>query len=61
MSIRSSLKRLSLTILLRKIFCSRETEYFRIRVGDYRIIYGVDDELRLVKVLSIAHRRDVYR
>jgi len=39
----------------------RETAYFRIRVGDYRIIYGVDDELKLVTVLSIAHRKDVYR
>lgn len=39
----------------------KETDYFRIRIGDYRIIYSIDDELRLVKVLSIAHRKDVYR
>lgn len=39
----------------------KETDYFRIRVGDYRIIYSVDDNRKEVKVLSIAHRRDVYR
>jgi mRNA interferase RelE/StbE len=34
---------------------------YRVRVGDYRIIYAVDDDERLVVVARIAHRRDVYR
>lgn len=34
---------------------------FRIRVGDYRIVYAVDNAARLVLVARIAHRRDVYR
>ncbi len=34
---------------------------FRIRVGDYRIVYAVDDAERVVLVARIAHRRDVYR
>lgn len=34
---------------------------FRIRVGDYRIVYGVDDAARIVLVARIAHRREVYR
>lgn len=34
---------------------------FRIRVGDYRIVYAVDDPGRVVLVARIAHRRDVYR
>ena len=34
---------------------------FRIRVGDYRIVYAVDDSDRLVIVARIAHRREVYR
>lgn len=34
---------------------------FRIRVGDYRIVYAVDDRERLVLVARIAHRREVYR
>lgn len=33
---------------------------YRIRVGDYRIVYAVDDDDRLVIVARIAHRRDVY-
>ena len=39
----------------------RETDYYRIRVGDFRVIYSIDDARRLVKLLSIAHRREVYR
>ena len=34
---------------------------FRIRVGDYRIVYAVDDAERIVIIARIAHRRDVYR
>jgi mRNA interferase RelE/StbE len=34
---------------------------FRIRVGDYRIVYAVDDSRRIVIVARIAHRREVYR
>ena len=33
----------------------------RIRVGDYRILYLVDDVRRSVTISFIAHRRDVYR
>jgi len=36
-------------------------EGYRIRVGNYRILYLVDDSGRKVEVVSIAHRRDVYR
>jgi mRNA interferase RelE/StbE len=34
---------------------------FRIRVGDHRLVYAVDDDERLVIVAGIAHRREVYR
>jgi len=34
---------------------------WRIRVGDYRIIYQIDDGARTVLVLHIGHRRDIYR
>jgi len=39
----------------------RGREDWRIRVGDYRIVYGVDDERRVVEILNVAHRGDVYR
>ena len=34
---------------------------WRSRVGDYRIIYALDDDRSLIQVLRIRHRRDVYR
>ncbi len=36
-------------------------ERYRIRQGDYRIIYSVDDADVTVWVVKIGHRRDVYR
>ena len=36
-------------------------EGWRIRVGDYRLIYEIDDRQQIVTVLHIGHRRDVYR
>jgi len=37
-----------------------EREY-RIRVGDYRVIYEVDSKAELVVVIHIRHRREAYR
>ncbi len=34
---------------------------YRIRTGDYRILYAVDDRSRIVRVYRIGHRREVYR
>jgi mRNA interferase RelE/StbE len=34
---------------------------FSARRGPYRIIYELDEEQRLVQVIAIGHRRDVYR
>jgi mRNA interferase RelE/StbE len=33
---------------------------YRVRQGDYRIMYSIDDESRAVTVLEIGHRREVY-
>lgn len=35
--------------------------YLRVRSGDYRVIYAVDDAARLVRVVVVGHRREVYR
>lgn len=35
-------------------------EAFRIRVGDYRIIYEIQDEILLVDVIDAGHRSDIY-
>ena len=34
--------------------------YYRIRSGNYRIIYAVEDEKLVVLVVKIAHRKEVY-
>ena len=34
---------------------------WRIRVGDYRVIYKIADEIRIVRVNRVRHRREVYR
>ena len=35
--------------------------FYRIRVGDYRVIYEIRDELLTVMVVRVGHRREVYR
>ena len=34
---------------------------FRVRVGDYRIIYTIQDDVLLVVVVNLGHRRDIYQ
>ena len=34
---------------------------WRIRVGDYRVVYDIADEIRVVRVNRVRHRREVYR
>jgi mRNA interferase RelE/StbE len=36
------------------------TGYYRYRIGDYRVIYSVDDELVQVLVIAIAHQSQAY-
>ena len=33
---------------------------FRYRIGDWRVVYRIDDKKKLVLVLAVAHRREVY-
>lgn len=40
---------------------SGEDDLYRIRVGDYRIVYTIEDTQLLVLVLKVRHRREVYR
>jgi mRNA interferase RelE/StbE len=36
-------------------------ERFRIRQGDYRIVYSIDDARQAAEIFKIGHRREVYR
>lgn len=38
-----------------------EAEYmWRIRVGDYRVLYTIEDQIRIVEVKKVGHRKDIY-
>jgi mRNA interferase RelE/StbE len=36
-------------------------EEYRLRAGDYRVLYTIDDEGHMVTVFAVGHRREVYR
>ncbi|HEY2158239.1 MAG TPA: type II toxin-antitoxin system RelE/ParE family toxin [Isosphaeraceae bacterium] len=36
-------------------------DIYRVRSGDYRILFSIDDERRVVTIESIGNRRDIYR
>lgn len=52
----------SLSIEPRPPGCSKLTgmDAYRIRVGDYRVVYEIHDSVLVVLVIRIAHRREVY-
>ena len=36
-------------------------ESYRLRVGDYRVLYTIDDKAKQVFIFAVGHRGDVYR
>jgi mRNA interferase RelE/StbE len=36
-------------------------ERYRIRIGDYRVLYTIDDAMQKIEVSAVGHRREVYR
>ena len=40
---------------------SGEESFYRVRVGDYRIVYEIEGDKLIVRVLRIGHRREIYR
>jgi mRNA interferase RelE/StbE len=38
-----------------------EANVYRVRAGDYRVVYEVHDDRLLVQVVRLGHRREVYR
>ncbi|MFA5799659.1 MAG: type II toxin-antitoxin system RelE/ParE family toxin [Candidatus Peribacteraceae bacterium] len=38
-----------------------EGNYYRIRVGAYRVVFEVAHEIRIVTIFRVGHRKDVYR
>lgn len=56
-----AIKELSQTPRPRGIEKVKTTGLWRIRQGDYRIIYAIDDNQQLVTIVRIGHRREIYR
>ena len=40
---------------------SGQLDRYRVREGNYRIVYAIDDDALLVDIVKVGHRKDVYR
>jgi mRNA interferase RelE/StbE len=38
-----------------------QADHFRIRVGDYRVVYRVDGKRVVIVIVRVGHRREIYR
>lgn len=38
-----------------------DTDFWRLRVGDYRVFYDIDPDQKIVYILSVRHRSKAYR
>ena len=56
-----AIKELAQTPRPRGVEKVKTTGLWRVRQGDYRIVYGIDDNRQLVTVVRIGHRREIYR
>ena len=36
-------------------------DHYRVRQGDYRVVYAIDDDHRVITIVKIGHRREIYR
>ena len=34
--------------------------FWRIRVGNYRVVYSIEDKIKIVTIIRIGHRKDIY-
>ena len=37
------------------------TDSWRFRISEYRIVYSIEDDVLLIEVIRVAHRKEVYR
>lgn len=40
---------------------AQKDELWRVRVGDYRIVYLIEDVLQILEVQKVGHRKDIYK
>ena len=58
---RRALKGLDKPIQKRVLKALQNQPAFRLRVGDWRVIYTLENEILTILIIRIAHRRDAYR
>lgn len=39
----------------------KNNDYFRIRVGNYRVIYTIEDQVLLIVIIRVGHRKEIYK
>jgi mRNA interferase RelE/StbE len=44
-----------------KLSGPEQTNLYRIRVGDYRVVYSIENERLVIFLVKIGHRREIYR
>lgn len=44
-----------------KLSGSKNNPLYRIRYGDYRIVYTIQDHLLVIIIIELGHRKDIYR
>ncbi|MGC9309271.1 MAG: type II toxin-antitoxin system RelE family toxin [Candidatus Nanoarchaeia archaeon] len=37
------------------------SDFYRMRIGDYRVIFDVDNFLKILKVVRVGHRKNIYK
>lgn len=45
----------------KKLQGSADIPLYRVRCGDYRIVYTIEDAILLILIIEVGHRRDIYR
>lgn len=45
----------------KKLHGSKMNHVYRIRCGDYRIVYDIQDNILLILIVEVGHRREIYR
>jgi mRNA interferase RelE/StbE len=59
--IQSSIDRLGTRLETHSHHSMKGIEAYRLRVGDYRVLYSFDRSKGIIYLLAVGHRRDVYR
>ena len=39
----------------------KKGNYWRIRIGDYRVLYHIEDTIQIIDIHKVGHRKDIYR